>query len=66
MSSTGSDAESLPDLDELLALSFNPDISDNEEEVRGQENADSLGLEPYCFELFWSGTDGEDSEQRQS
>ena len=41
----GSDAESLPDLDELLVSSFDPDISDNEEEFGAQENADSLGLE---------------------
>ena len=27
---TGSDSESLPDLDELLASSFDPDISDKE------------------------------------
>ena len=42
---TGSDTESLPDLDEFLAFSFDPDISDNEEEVGGQENADSLGCD---------------------
>ena len=42
--SSGSDTESLPDLDEFLASSFGPDISDNEE-VGGQENAGSLSLD---------------------
>ena len=40
-----SDTESLPDLDELLASSIDPDISDNKKEVGAQENADSLWLE---------------------
>ena len=56
--------ESLPHLDELLVSSFDPDISDNEEEVGAQENADSLGLEPYRFEPFLSGTNGKDSESK--
>ena len=41
----GSDAENLPDLDELLAFIFHPDNSVNEDEVGRQENADSLGLD---------------------
>ena len=41
----GSDAERLPDLDELLVSSFNPTVSNNDEEVGRQENADSLALE---------------------
>ena len=43
--SSGGDTESLPELHEFLACSFDPDISDNKEEVGGQENADSLGLD---------------------
>ena len=39
-----SDTDSLPDLDEFLASSFDPDISD-EDEVGGQDNDDSLGLD---------------------
>ena len=35
-----SNAESLPNLDELLGSCFNSDFSDNKEEVGGQENAD--------------------------
>ena len=43
----GSDMETWPDLDELLAPIFNPDISDDEVEleVEGQENANSLEFE---------------------
>ena len=52
----------LPDMDELLVPSFHPDISDDEEKVEGQENADSLGLEPRSFESFLLGANGEDSE----
>ena len=51
----GSDVASLLDLDELLASSFNPDISDNEEEVGGQENADShraLSLRAIFFQVL--------------
>ena len=44
-SGSGSDTESLPDLDEFLASIFDPDISDNKEEVWGEENTDSLGLD---------------------
>ena len=36
---------SLPALDEFLASSFDSDISDNEEDVEGQEDADSLGMD---------------------
>ena len=54
----------MPNLDELLASSFDQDISDNEEDVGGQENADSLGLElePYQFKPFLLGTKSEDLE----
>ena len=45
----GSDAERLTDLDKFLASSFDPDISDNEEEVG--ENADSLGLDLRALSL---------------
>ena len=48
----GSDTESLPNLDEFLAFSIDPNILDNEEEIGGQENADSLGLE---FRAFFIG-----------
>ena len=41
---SGSDMKSLPDLDEFLASSVDPDHSDNEK-VGGQEKADSLGLD---------------------
>ena len=41
---SGSDMDSLPDFDECLASSFDPDLSDNENKVGRQENADSLGL----------------------
>ena len=37
----GSDSENLPDSDEPLASSFNPDIPEYEVEVGEQENADS-------------------------
>ena len=37
----GSDAESLPDLDEFLASSFDAAISEDEEEVGGQESGGS-------------------------
>ena len=47
-----SDLESLPNLDEFLASSFDRDISDNEEEVGVQENADSLGLELRALSLW--------------
>ena len=63
--SSGSDTESLPDLDEFLASSFDPDLSDNEKEVGGQENADSLGLDlraPCRFEPLWLGTHDDYSE----
>ena len=56
------DADSLPN--EFLVFSFDPDISDNEEEVAGEENADSLGMglrALYHFELYLSGTRDEDS-----
>ena len=63
MESDSSDAECLPDLeslDDFLAFSF--DIN-NEDEVEGsQENADSLGLEPYLFEPFVEGAEHEDSD----
>ena len=42
---SGSGTESFPDMDEFLASNFDPDLADNEEEVGGQENADSLGLD---------------------
>ena len=35
----------------LLASNFDPDISDKEEEVVGQENADGLGLERRVIAL---------------
>ena len=41
----------MPDLDKLLAYSFDPDISDNEKEVGGLDNANSLGLELRALEL---------------
>ena len=49
---SGSDTESLPDLNEFLASRFDPNISDNEEEVGGQENADSWGLELRALSLW--------------
>ena len=39
-------------------------IVDDEDEVEGQENTDSLGLEPYCFEPFMEGAEHEDSDSR--
>ena len=48
---SGSDTESLPDLDEFLDSSFDSDISDHEEEVGGQENADSLRLDLRALSL---------------
>ena len=55
--SYGSDTDSLLDLDELLVSSFDPDISENEEEVGGQENAKSLGLElsPLSLRAIYVG-----------
>ena len=41
----GSETESLNDFDEFLASSIDPDISDNEEQVAGQEKADRSGLD---------------------
>ena len=41
---SGSDTESLPDLNKFLASSFDPDLLDNEK-VGGQENADGIGLD---------------------
>ena len=53
MESDSSDAECLPDLeswDHFLVSSFDAEIIvDDEDEVEGSENADSLGLENYCF-----------------
>ena len=48
---SGSDTESLMDLDESLASTFDPDISDNKEKAGGQENADSLGLDLRALSL---------------
>ena len=48
---SGSKTESLPDLGEFLASSFNVDISDNKEEIGGQENADGLGLDLRALSL---------------
>ena len=59
---SGSDMDSLPDLDDLLVSSFDANIPNNEEGVGGQEDADSLGLEPNSYEPFLSGGDGADSE----
>ena len=42
---SGSDMKSLPDLDEFQMSSFDPDLSNNEKKVGGQENADSLGVD---------------------
>ena len=50
----GSVTKRLPDLDELLASSFDPDISDSEEGVRGQENTDSLRLDLRALSLLAS------------
>ena len=47
----GSDTESLPNLDELLASRCNPDTSDDEG-AGGQENADSLELEHRALSLW--------------
>ena len=47
----GSDAEGLPDFEELLESSFNPDISENEEEVEENDYDDSLGLELTALSL---------------
>ena len=53
-----------PDLeiwDDFLASSFDADIIvDDEDEVEGQENADSFGIEPYRFEPFAEGAEHED------
>ena len=38
---SGSDTQSLKYLDEFLGFGFDPDLSDNEEKVGEQENADS-------------------------
>ena len=66
MESDSSDAERLPDLeslDDFLASSFDADIIvDHEDEVEGQENAGSLGLEPYRFEPFVEGAKHKDSD----
>ena len=66
MGSDSRDAECLPDLkslDDFLTSSFDPDIIvDDEDEVEGQENGDSLGLEPYRFEPFVVGAEHEDSD----
>ena len=62
MESDSSDAECLPDLeslDDFLASSF--DTNDEDEVEGSQENADSLGLEPYRFEPFVEGAEHEDS-----
>ena len=66
MASDGSesDMESSPDLEEFLASSFYPDVSNNEEQAGGQDNEDTLGLEPYHFETFLSGAESEDSESQ--
>ena len=66
MESDSSHVECLPDLESLndfLASSFDADIIvDDEDEVEGQENTDSLGLEPYRFEPFVEGAEHEDSD----
>ena len=63
---SGSDIESLPDLDEFLASSFefDPDISHNKEEVGNRRTLTAKGytLETYCFEWFLSGINDEDLE----
>ena len=70
MESDSSDAEGLPDLeslDDFLASSFDADIIvDDKDEVEGQENADSLELEPYCFEPFVEGAKHEDSDSESN
>ena len=45
MKTTAVRRDMLPDLDELLASSFDPGTSDIEEEIGGQENADSFVLD---------------------
>ena len=64
MESNSSDADCLPDLeslDDFLASSCDADIIvDDEDEVEGSENTDSLGIEPYCFEPFMEGAKHED------
>ena len=47
---SGSDTESLPDLDEFLVSSFNPDVSDKGE-IGEQENAVSVGLDLRALSL---------------
>ena len=66
MESDSSDAERLPDLaslDDFLASSFDTDIIvDDEDEVEGRENADSLGLRALSLEPFVEGAEHEDSD----
>ena len=70
MESDSSDAEWLPHLetvDDFLASSFDADvIVDGEDEMEGQENADSLGLEPYHFEPFVEGAEHENSDSESN
>ena len=63
MESDSSDAERLPDLeslDDFLASSF--DVDDEDGVEGSQENADSLGLEPYHLKPFVEGAEDEDSD----